>query len=852
MGNIALVDDEDAFINTHSRPITDSEGMVFTSNDYHTIDGTFTKMTNTFEAWVKFPQNYPKNIRGGIMLSNSGNARSNITYQILANGKPSVSTTKYSYGTSKGSETRTFDQVNVYNGEWTHLAIVNDQANNTITCYVNGVAAQTLEGALADSINTVAAGVLGGNFSPGNPLAFRGEMKEVALYSDVRTADEIKADMNAVGADDLMAHWDLSKDAVNGKIIDESGNNHDVTLGKVWFDSDVDPDDYDYSFAIVGDTQYVNYNWNDRYDDIYDWLVENKDTKKIKYVMNMGDITENSADAQWERAATEHAKLDAAKIPYSLVRGNHDKSAGFNTAFNKAPYINSYAESFDEKIENTYRELTVGNIKYLIFTLDIGASDEVLEWAGNVVEAHPYHNVIFTTHVYLDKNGVPMNSSYNGASTNSTYGGGGNDADEMWDKLFGKYENVVMVLCGHVSAEMAVRTERIGVNGNVVTQMMVDPQGTDNSIGATGMVTMLNFSNNGKNINVETYSTVREKHYKTQGQYDFEIDAIKYPAAFQSASLTLDNSTAVNFKANAENLADFSNIYATFDLEGVDGSVKVNASQPDDKGMLVFTYDDIPAEMMGNTITATIHATKDGKEHTTSTTYSVEQYCYNKLKKYAPYVEGSEYSEEDIEYATSLKTLIVDLLNYGSAVQSYTGTDAENLVNGDLTEAEKAFANAHVPEMNGLRAIYNNLENETIRWSAGNLVFHNNVQLKFNFKFVDGKTADTSNYKVVIANDLEGTDVVATIGATEFKSEDGEYVVYYKGFDATEMDRNIYMTVFDGSTQVSDTFAYSISAYARQKYTPDDATNALSNAVLAMMRYGDAAEAHEIWRGYVA
>ena len=95
---------------------------------------------------------------------------------------------------------------------------------------------------------------------------------------------------------------------------------------------------FPYSFAIVGDTQYVNYNWSDRYDDIYDWIVENKDTKKIKYVMNMGDITENSADAQWERAATEHAKLDAAKIPYSLVRGNHDKSAGFNATFNTAPY----------------------------------------------------------------------------------------------------------------------------------------------------------------------------------------------------------------------------------------------------------------------------------------------------------------------------------------------------------------------------------------------------------------------------------------------------------------------------------------------------------------------------------
>lgn len=526
LGDIALIDNEDSFLNTFSRPVTNSEGMTFTSNDHHTIDGAFNEMTNTFEGWIKFNDNYPDTIRGGIMLSNGGNASNSITYQILENGNPSVSTTSYAYGNSTGSVTKTFDKVNVYTGEWTHLAIVNDQTADTITCYINGEAVQTLEGALADSINRE-AGVLGGNFSPGNPLAFRGEMKSVALYSDVRTAEEIVADMTAVGTDGLMAYWDLSKDAVDGKIADESGNGHDITLGQVWFKNETNPDDYDYSFAVVGDTQYVNYNWYDRYDDIYDWVVENKKTRKIEYVMNMGDITETSADAQWARAATEHAKLDGV-VPYSLVRGNHDKTDGFNKTFNTAPYNTSYAESFDGKIENTWRELVVCGVKYLIFTLDIGAADDVLAWAGEVIADHPYHNVIITTHVYLDKGGTPMNSSYNSASTNSTYAGGGNDADEMWDKLFGKYENVVMVLCGHVSANTAVATTRVGENGNVVTQMLVDPQGVDNAIGATGMITLLNFSENGTKVSVETYSTVRDMHFISQGQYDITVPVTEF------------------------------------------------------------------------------------------------------------------------------------------------------------------------------------------------------------------------------------------------------------------------------------------------------------------------------------
>ncbi len=526
LGDIALIDNEEAFLNTFSRPVTDSEGMVFTSNDHHTIDGAFKDMTNTFETWIKFNDNYLDTIRGGMMLSNASNASNSITYQVLENGNPSVTTTAYSYGQSKGSVTKTFDEVNLYTGEWTHLAIVNDQTADTITCYINGVAVQTLEGALADSINRE-AGVLGGSFAPGNPLAFRGEMKSVALYSDARTAEEITADMTTVGTDSLMAYWDLSKDAVDGKLTDESGNGHNITLGKVWFDAEVDPDSYDYSFAIVGDTQYVNYNWNDRYDDIYDWIVENKEERKIEYVLNMGDMTENSADAQWQRAATEHAKLDGL-VPYTVLRGNHDKTDGLNATFNKAPYNTSYSGSYDGKVENTWRELVVCGVKYLIFTLDIGPSDDVLAWAGSVIEDHPYHNVIITTHVYLDKAGTPMDSKYNSASTNSTYGGGGNDAEEMWDKLIGKYENIVMVLCGHVSANTAVSTTRVGENGNVVTQMLVDPQGVDNAIGATGMITLLNFSENGTKVSVETLSTVREKHFISQGQYEITLPVTEF------------------------------------------------------------------------------------------------------------------------------------------------------------------------------------------------------------------------------------------------------------------------------------------------------------------------------------
>ena len=58
--------------------------------------------------------------------------------------------------------------------------------------------------------------------------------------------------------------------------------------------------------------------------------------------------------------------------------------------------------------------------------------------------------------------------------------------------------------------------------------VLVDPQGVDNAIGATGMITLLNFSENGTKVSVETLSTVREKHFISQGQYDIEVPVTEF------------------------------------------------------------------------------------------------------------------------------------------------------------------------------------------------------------------------------------------------------------------------------------------------------------------------------------
>ena len=108
------------------------------------------------------------------------------------------------------------------------------------------------------------------------------------------------------------------------------------------------PTDYAYSVAVVGDTQIlVETDANSRQDEdpsndtdytasIYDWIIANKDAKKMQYVIGLGDITNNHTDLEWQVAKDAITKMNGV-IPYSLVKGAapHDTESTFNKYFFK-------------------------------------------------------------------------------------------------------------------------------------------------------------------------------------------------------------------------------------------------------------------------------------------------------------------------------------------------------------------------------------------------------------------------------------------------------------------------------------------------------------------------------------
>lgn len=324
-----------------------------------------------------------------------------------------------------------------------------------------------------------------------------------------------------------------------------------VSAASSWVDTLAEPTDYAYSFAVVGDTQYLtNYDMlygTDYLQKEYKWIADNAAAKKMKQVIGVGDITHYDDQKEWQLAAKAISQLDG-KVQYSLVRGNHDNRYTFFDYYygvdtpTGQKYMAQCVDYFtgdgeDYRARNTAQVFTGGNVDYLMLSLDFGAEDDVLEWANEVVESYPNHTVIISTHGYLSAQGERLAPGIadSPSSYNETYRNNYNmpdidlnDGVDMWDLFIRKHKNISMVFSGHVLNTDIVHSKTVayGDNGNLVQEIMVNPQSHDddnrtqsnlapweNNHNLTGMVAIFYCSADGQTMDVQWYSTVKNKFY---------------------------------------------------------------------------------------------------------------------------------------------------------------------------------------------------------------------------------------------------------------------------------------------------------------------------------------------------
>ena len=303
-----------------------------------------------------------------------------------------------------------------------------------------------------------------------------------------------------------------------------------------WYLGESKATDYAYSFAVVGDTQKTTGYYSDKLHYIYDWILENAESKKINYVIGLGDIVESNKatrDYEWYVATEQLERLTAAGLNQSIIRGNHDRVSYYDDHITVEKFGKDLDGYYNE-MKNTYRRITIGGVKYLMLTLDLFATDDEVEWAENVIKANPDYNVVLTTHGYFNHgknnydliNRVDPTWTEEGTSEAAEIS---NSGQEIFDKLVNKYSNIVLVMCGHrypTDHEPYMR-ETTRADGSKVVEMMINPQNMETEFGRSfGMLAMLYFSEDGKNVQLEYFSTISEMYYRDKYQFSFELDLV--------------------------------------------------------------------------------------------------------------------------------------------------------------------------------------------------------------------------------------------------------------------------------------------------------------------------------------
>jgi len=185
-----------------------------------------TKIPETVELWVKIPKGYTgrEMIVGGYGVSGKG--QTEIFWSVEMNA--SAGTLRWwEEGTYKEMNLATFSNVKINTGEWILISIVRDQENKLVRAYINGEPAGT-----TDKIYSKVGGENVFDYTTGKmttdpprlgrdwreqsegaakTLSFEGQIGEIRIYTDDRTAAEIKAGYeNDILADDKQSDTYLS------------------------------------------------------------------------------------------------------------------------------------------------------------------------------------------------------------------------------------------------------------------------------------------------------------------------------------------------------------------------------------------------------------------------------------------------------------------------------------------------------------------------------------------------------------------------------------------------------------------------------------------------------------------
>lgn len=235
-------------------------------------------------------------------------------------------------------------------------------------------------------------------------------------------------------------------------------------------------------------------------------------------------------------------------------------------------------------------------------------------------------------------------------------------------------------------------------------------------------------------------------------------------------------------------------------VKGTEGEELNKATLTEKNAAGQFEYHGVTPQLMGNAVVITAD---DGS----TVEKSVKEYCETLL---AAKKSDFGYTSDQM---SKLKTLAVDILNYGAAAQEYKAYNTSALANAGLTEEQKALASTYTEAPQSVKASKGAMgaNGEYIR-GAG-VRFDNNAGLYFTVVAPNG--TDGMSVEVAIGDQKE---TLTTFFSTE---EENVYTVLYEGVYVAQYDNAVTAQIYANGEAVGNKVTYSVNSYVAEK--DDDA-----------------------------
>ena len=490
---------------------------------------------NTFECRILIEKDVEGEV-GNIFSNEIKIDTPTVSYSVTHKGNLRVNWNNY-------EKNLVFENYDLRTGEWEHVSVVRNPSEGSFEMYVDGVSVQKItQGAGSDIEEFYMEHCIGADqqvaYAPKVP--FHGKIAQVTIYSETLSAGEIMRDYKNGGAisgqtrENLIFNGILQTSSV--VVEDNSIYQNDAYLASndFFFEGETF-ETKDYTLAILPDMQVMTNHHQPALDTISSYIVENAAEKKIAATISVGDMTDGIANGKdWDR---QYNKISAVmeKIgtvtPYVVCAGNHDYDNECSTDHSLTHMNNAFPISeisqWDcwggsqdpDNIINAYYLFELSGVKYLIFSIDFGPSDDTIEWGKRITEQYPDHRIIVVTHGHLAPDGQYTSHAGYGFFNKTSV----NEPIEVWDKWLRHYPNIFMTLSGHVLGDSITLEETVGDHGNVVANFMLNGQWALVSNGIEAFVGLFNFDEQNQRIYINYLSTIHKQLYDFHNQFVYSF-----------------------------------------------------------------------------------------------------------------------------------------------------------------------------------------------------------------------------------------------------------------------------------------------------------------------------------------